>query len=522
MAVKNTFMSKLDQRYHEAVARADTARDNKCWLDAARLYAAALKLRADDEAIWVQYGHALKELGEYTEAEEAYLHAIRMKPLADSYLQLGHLHNLLQRTQNAEENYLRALEIDGGLLDAKNELVRLGWSAAKLGVSSAKDQQVRLPDDAPRTAGPCIAFELSDLIDFLQHARYPTGIQRVQMELAEVLQTGGAEISFVYFDNGDFVFKEISRIKIRQVVDLLSDASRPEATRSEVASRLKSDIRSGAPFAFPERCTLVNVGTSWGYHNYFMALREMKRRYGLRYAPLVHDTIPLLFPEYCDQNLVADFINWIDGIAEHADLVLANSRNTLKDVGSVFATLQKQLPPSGLLLLNGEFRKNPSGDIAAQDKADQLLRAHHLDTDDYVLMVSTLEPRKNHALALNAWSAMLSASEARVVPYLVFVGAPGWLNDALYTRLARDEKLAERVIILTNVSDQELNKLYGRALFTIFPSSTKAGACPSRKRSRTARFLWFRMSPLIPRPEANMRSTLISTRSETFGRSLKP
>jgi hypothetical protein len=52
------------------------------------------------------------------------------------------------------------------------------------------------------------------------------------------------------------------------------------------------------------------------------------------------------------------------------------------------------------------------------------------------------------------------------------------MNEALYERLQRDEVLAEKIIFLLNVSDQELNRLYDRALFTIFPSLYEGWGLP--------------------------------------------
>jgi glycosyltransferase involved in cell wall biosynthesis len=478
MLIDKLTSSRSAKKFNDLVAKADMARDATQWADAARSYDSALKLRPNNSAIWVQYGHAVKESGDHDGAERAYLCAIEIEPLADTYLQLGHLYSLMKRTQLAEENYLKAIQLDNDLKDAKDELVRLGWNAARLGGPETISDQASSSVESALPAGTKIAFELSDLVDFLQNARYPTGIQRVQLELAEALRTAGTEINYVYFDNSDFLFKEISSIKVKQIFDLVSDAARPEALRKSTAERLKIDIRAGSEFIFPQNSVLVNVGASWGYHNYFMVIREMKARYGLLYAPLVHDTIPLLFPQFCDQNLIMDFINWIDGVTEHADILLANSNNTLEDVTSVFSKLQKPMPPSLVLPLNGEFRERGNNDVDEGRKAEALLRLHNLDVENYVLMVSTIEPRKNHALALNAWSTMLKTRDRSSIPYLVCVGAPGWMNESLYERLRRDEDLSERIVFLLNVSDQELNKLYDRAMFTIFPSMYEGWGLP--------------------------------------------
>ncbi len=75
----------------EVIATADAAGDARNWPEAARLYREALDRNGSLPAIWVQYGHALKETGHLSEAEAAYRKSIEIAPQeADSHLQLGH------------------------------------------------------------------------------------------------------------------------------------------------------------------------------------------------------------------------------------------------------------------------------------------------------------------------------------------------------------------------------------------------------------------------------------------------
>jgi glycosyltransferase involved in cell wall biosynthesis/Tfp pilus assembly protein PilF len=105
---------------------ADRARDVKNWSIAAAHYSMALQRDPDQPAIWVQYGHALKESGNATAAEAAYLEAARMKPtVADTYLQLGHLMKVMRQLDRARGYYQRATEIDPNQQDAIRELASL-------------------------------------------------------------------------------------------------------------------------------------------------------------------------------------------------------------------------------------------------------------------------------------------------------------------------------------------------------------------------------------------------------------
>jgi tetratricopeptide (TPR) repeat protein len=73
--------------------------------------------------IWVQLGHARKEVGHLREAEACYLAALDIDGrVADTYLQLGHVLKVEGRTEAARSAYARALELDDQCPSAADEL----------------------------------------------------------------------------------------------------------------------------------------------------------------------------------------------------------------------------------------------------------------------------------------------------------------------------------------------------------------------------------------------------------------
>jgi tetratricopeptide (TPR) repeat protein len=80
------------------ITLADRARDSGQWELAAAHYRIALRRTPRNSAIWVQYGHALKESGDLAAAETAYRRGIEDNPTAgDPYLHLGHILKLQAR-----------------------------------------------------------------------------------------------------------------------------------------------------------------------------------------------------------------------------------------------------------------------------------------------------------------------------------------------------------------------------------------------------------------------------------------
>ncbi len=85
----------------------------------------------------------------------------------------------------------------------------------------------------------------------------------------------------------------------------------------------------------------------------------------------------------------------------------------------------------------------------------------------YLLMVSTLEPRKNHALLVTAWERLKSAGYPELK--LVVVGNLGWMHAPI---LRRVQPWIERgdLLYLQNVPIRDLRVLYQNAAATVCPS----------------------------------------------------
>ena len=86
---------------------------------------------------------------------------------------------------------------------------------------------------------------------------------------------------------------------------------------------------------------------------------------------------------------------------------------------------------------------------------------------DYLLMVSTLEPRKNHVGLLAAWERLRSQGFGHL--RLVFVGSLGWHHDDILKKL-RPWLARGGLHVLEDVPPEELRLLYRNARITVCPS----------------------------------------------------
>ncbi len=109
------------------VAAGDKANSARDWQEAGASYAAALGIDPALGAIWVQYGHALKEQGFLGKALHAYRQALALDDTsADTHLQTGHVLKLQGHLDLAQSAYRNAYLRDPASPHGKAELLGIG------------------------------------------------------------------------------------------------------------------------------------------------------------------------------------------------------------------------------------------------------------------------------------------------------------------------------------------------------------------------------------------------------------
>src|SRR5262249_16063753 len=112
--------------------------------------------------------------------------------------------------------------------------------------------------------------------------------------------------------------------------------------------------RSGTFAALVQRNdVLVVLGSPWFNTGYAALVERLRREFGMRFAVLVHDIVPLRHPEWCDRELVRLFRTWYVNILPVSDGVFSVSRATANDV--------ERYAASAGIPLNGRVQPIPIG-----------------------------------------------------------------------------------------------------------------------------------------------------------------
>jgi glycosyltransferase involved in cell wall biosynthesis len=205
--------------------------------------------------------------------------------------------------------------------------------------------------------------------------------------------------------------------------------------------------------------------------DYAALLDGARARYGIRFALLVHDLIPARRPEWADRRLAQDFGIWYRSMVPRCDMLFTYSRATAQDLVGWAAkeglALRGAIWPVPVGSRFGVAPEGPSG------------RGRKLpEPGSYVLYVSTIEVRKNHAILVRVWRALIDQWGEGRVPTLVFAGGVGWLVQDLMRQLVNTDWLGGKVIVIEAPDDAELAALYRGCMFTVFPSLYEGWGLP--------------------------------------------
>lgn len=210
----------------------------------------------------------------------------------------------------------------------------------------------------------------------------------------------------------------------------------------------------------PHGVAYVNTGHSNLSERMLWSLRYRAKA---RIAVLIHDTIPLDFPQFQRPGTPDRFRAMLRRVRTGADLIICNSQHTkvrvthhLHDRGDlpplVVAHLGMDVPQVGAL---------PPGLVYLRP---------------YFVVLGTIEPRKGHDLLLDIWQEMAKETGSNKAGLLI-VGRRGWNNSTVFDRLdalPNDGPVQE----LSDLPDGAVAALLAGSAGLLFPSHAEGYGLP--------------------------------------------
>jgi len=178
---------------------------------------------------------------------------------------------------------------------------------------------------------------------------------------------------------------------------------------------------------------------------------------------MIHDLTPILFPQYHRWHSQWLHERFLPGILSRADVVLANSEHTRRDIIQYQPSTEDKTVaiPLGI---NQQF----------QPISDDTVRNRYGLPEDYFLFLGTLEPRKNLLTLLKAFATYRAKGGQTA---LVLAGQLGWRSKALQRALAEHPD-ATHINLPGFVADADVPAVYSMAKAFVYPSEYEGFGFP--------------------------------------------
>lgn len=305
-----------------------------------------------------------------------------------------------------------------------------------------------------------------------------TGIPRVEEKFIETLmRRTDVDSAFCRFRSRHNSFQYVSPDAVREVLQEPRIHSAPywPIRRQSRLRRLWRKIEKGwRRYLFPPSnlvewtpdSTYISVGAWWNAA-YDESIRSMLGNVRGRKVLMFHDAIPVLFPEYFEQH--ESETRFREGLKQLSmvDLALCNSRSTERDLLSILAGSGMRAPPTKVIPLPPGITPENTQPKAPAGMPD----------GDFVLTVGSISLRKNHIMLCDIWPR-IAEDPALAGVNLVMAGSWGEHSAEVRGRLHRDRKLAQRVFVINDATDNELAWLYRNCRFTVYPSFYEGWGLP--------------------------------------------
>jgi glycosyltransferase involved in cell wall biosynthesis len=193
------------------------------------------------------------------------------------------------------------------------------------------------------------------------------------------------------------------------------------------------------------------------------AIARLKRQARAYFVCLIHDLIPIEFPEYALPGQDDKHRKRIETVAALADAVIVNSTVT-RDHFTPYLARAGRAPPVVIAPFGVDL---PAAPPAASPPLQP----------PYFVCVGTIEARKNHLLLLNVWR-QLADELGTAVPRLVLIGQRGWETENAVDMLERCPALHGVVFERRNVPDREAARLLKGAQALLLPSFAEGFGFP--------------------------------------------
>ena len=297
-------------------------------------------------------------------------------------------------------------------------------------------------------------------ISVMMLTTFMTGIQRATKEIViRLISKKGDDIILLYYNAKE---KEYFRVNNSLFCEFYLNG---KGIKEKMISRVKVEMSS-----FNEHSLFFDLDAAWmSCVKRSWLLPQLKQR-GVKIVAHIYDIISITHPQYCLERGVYNFMDYIGAHLQYADVVVTNAQATIDELNELAKTIEVTLPEYYVVHLGADFGNTK--EILDKQVSNKLVEL--VKEAPYILMVGTIEPRKNHRLLLEAYDKGLQELGYN----LIFAGSIGWNMEEFTKKLKKHPQYGIGIYHLSGLNDTEIGYLYQNAKFLAFCSYTEGYGLP--------------------------------------------
>lgn len=180
---------------------------------------------------------------------------------------------------------------------------------------------------------------------------------------------------------------------------------------------------------------------------------------GAKIVFLIHDILPIQFPDFFKKGQNITHLNWLKNISKISDCLIATSFTGAKDISHY---TDKKIVPIHIAPVS-----HPKATATKKQNKQKL---------DFII-VATIEPRKGHIQLLDAFDILWQSRQYQNI-HLSIVGRVGWMMDEFIDYLQNHPRLNQNLHYMKYVSNEKLQELYQSSDCVIVPSFAEGFGIP--------------------------------------------
>lgn len=293
----------------------------------------------------------------------------------------------------------------------------------------------------------------------LMKVNFITGIQRVVREIViRMLKSNKFDLVLMIYVPEKRVFICLDNQQFYECFALGTASKSSVATDKTIAAE---NMQSGAVFFDIDSVWNSRLRRSW--------LFPILKSRGVKIVTQLYDLIPIQHPQYCHENTVLNFLVYIGANINYADLIITSAQATVKQLDILTDKLDTEHKKSVVVPLGCDFNADNNHNSKASNEVTEAVNA-----GKYILMVGTIEPRKNHKIVLDALDKGMGGTDMNVI----FAGRIGWNVAELEKRIRNHHLNGKKLFYFDNASDDDIDALYKNAFAVAFPTYNEGFGLP--------------------------------------------